>query len=74
MGGAVLSYSATAVLLSDGTSTAVVGYAIVGGFGFDFGSSFGLPTITGPATATITSPPATATLAEVPALAELQLV
>jgi hypothetical protein len=68
-----LSYPATAVLWGDGTSTATLGTTI-GGFGSDFGLSFGAPTVVGPVDATVTSLPATATLAQVPALAELQLV
>lgn len=56
----------------------------VGGFGFDFGLSFGVPTLMGPVTATVTSPlstavlasngTSTAVLAPLAAVAELQLV
>ena len=80
----ITDLSASAQLSSTGVSTATLATANVGGFGLDFGMSFGEVAAVGPGTATITTPPSTAvlasngtstaTLAPVAAVAELQLV
>jgi hypothetical protein len=65
----------TATLADAGLATAAVGYATVGGFGQDFGSSFAVATPLGPATAVLASNGVgTAAAEEVLVSAALQLV